>query len=276
MRRRLAKAGVVFALLIVIAPIALYLYLRRSLPEVDGTVTVSGLSAPIDIVRDADAIPHIFAASVPDALFGLGYVHAQDRLWQMEFQRRIGHGRLAEIFGRAAVPQDRFLRTVGFGRAAQSAWDRTAPWAKEQVNAYVAGINAFIATHRGSRLPPEFTLLRFEPEPWSGVDVVVWVKMMAWDLSANYSLELLRDDLVRSVGVERMRQLMAPPADGGLTILGQNIVPSDDDRPSANAQSQHPAALSVGHAGGRVHRTFSRALRRAPQRPRLASRRREG
>ena len=83
-------------------------------PDVGG-----GLSSSIDIIRDADAIPHIFASNVPDALFGLGYVHAQDRLWQMEFQRRIGHGRLSEIFGAAAVPQDRFLRTVGFGRAAR-------------------------------------------------------------------------------------------------------------------------------------------------------------
>ncbi len=170
----------------------------------------SGLSASIDIVRDADAIPHIFAATVPDALFGLGYVHAQDRLWQMEFQRRIGHGRLSEIFGAATVPQDRFLRTVGFGRAARTAWEQMPEWAKARVNAYVAGVNAFIETHQGARLPPEFTLLRFAPEPWSGVDVVVWVKMMAWDLSANYSFELLRDDLVRAVGVERMQQLMPP------------------------------------------------------------------
>ena len=181
-----------------------------------------GLSSRVDIVRDSDAVPHIFASNVPDALFGLGYTHAQDRMWQMEFQRRVGHGRLSEIFGAAAVPQDRFLRTVGFGRAARSAWERMPEWAKSQINAYVAGVNAFIATHHGSTLPLEFTLLRFEPEPWSGVDVVVWVKMMAWDLSANYSFELLRDDLVRAVGVERMRQLMPPyPADG-LRILSKS------------------------------------------------------
>ena len=159
--------------------------------------TVAGLSAPIDIIRDADAIPHIFAANKLDGLFGLGYVHAQDRLWQMEFQRRIGHGRLSEVLGAATLPQDRFLRTVGFGRAARAAWASTPDWAKQQINAYVAGVNAFISTHHGAALPPEFTLLRFEPEPWTGVDVVVWVKMMAWDLSANYSFELLRHDLLR-------------------------------------------------------------------------------
>ena len=74
---------------------------RRSLPTINGTTTVPGISAPIDIIRDADAIPHIFATTKADALFGLGYAHAQDRLWQMEFQRRIGYGRLCEIFGAA-------------------------------------------------------------------------------------------------------------------------------------------------------------------------------
>ena len=106
----------------------------------------------------------------------------------------IGHGRLSEIFGAATLPQDRFLRTVGFGRAARSAWDHLPADARQQIDAYVAGVNAFIATHHGAALPPEFTLLRFEPEPFTGPDVLVWVKMMAWDLSANYSFELLRHD----------------------------------------------------------------------------------
>src|ERR1041384_2008020 len=128
--RMLVKALV--AVLVVVAVVAAggRHYLRRSLPQIDGTITVAGASAPIEIVRDADAIPHIFAATKADALFGLGYVHAQDRLWQMEFQRRIGHGRLSEIFGAATLPQDRFLRTVGFGRAARSAWAAMPDWAK--------------------------------------------------------------------------------------------------------------------------------------------------
>ena len=99
-----------------------------------------------------------------------------------------------------SLPSHRRLRP----RRADRLGRRCRHGRRQQVNAYVAGVNAFIATHQGARLPPEFTLLRFEPEPWSGVDVIVWVKMMAWDLSANYSFELLRDDLVRAVGVERM------------------------------------------------------------------------
>jgi len=219
MRRFAVRALAVIAGLVVVAVIGTYLSVRRSLPMVDGTTAVSGISAPVEIIRDADAIPHIFAATKADALFGLGYAHAQDRLWQMEFQRRIGDGRLCEVFGAATLPQDRFLRTVGFARAAKAAWDRTPDWAKQQVNAYVSGVNAFLATHHGTDLPLEFSLLRFEPEAWSGPDVLVWVKMMAWDLSGNYSLELLRYDLVRAVGPERMRQLMPLYATAGLSIM---------------------------------------------------------
>jgi penicillin amidase len=138
----------------------------------------------------------------------------------MEFQRRIGNGRLSEIFGAATIPQDRFLRTVGFGRVARSAWNALAPDARQKIDAYVLGVNAFLAAHHGSALPPEFTLLGFEPEPWTGADVIVWSKMMAWDLSANYAFELLRRDLSARVGDARSAELLPPyPADG-LTILG--------------------------------------------------------
>jgi len=242
MQRIWPKALAAIVVLTSLAAAAGYHYLRRSLPQIDGSIAVAGLSAPIEIVRDADAIPHVFAANKPDALFGLGYVHAQDRLWQMELQRRIGHGRLSEVLGAAALPQDRFLRTVGFGRAARSAWETTPRWARQQIDAYVAGVNAFIATHHGATLPPEFTLLNFEPEPFTGVDVLVWVKMMAWDLSANYAIELLRHDLQNVVGPERLAQLMpAYPVDG-LSIT--------DLTPLTAGQGEPGAAGAPGGSGG--------------------------
>jgi penicillin G amidase len=243
MRRIVLRALAVVAGLLTVAVIGTYMSVRRSLPTIHGTTTVSGISAPIDIIRDADAIPHIFATTKADALFGLGYAHAQDRLWQMEFQRRIGYGRLCEIFGAAALPQDRFLRTVGFGRAAKAAWDSTPEWARQQVNAYVSGVNAFLATHHGTALPLEFSLLRFEPEAWSGPDVIVWVKMMAWDLSANYAFELLRDDLVRTVGQERMAQLMPLYATAGLSIMSPAAASEADGSHTSGglaANSTHP------------------------------------
>src|SRR5919109_1059195 len=130
---------IIIIVLVLLVGVGGYLWLRGALPQTTGTIKVQGITAPIEIVRDADDIPHIRAGSEADALYGLGYVHAQDRLWQMEFQRRIGHGRLSEIFGIATLPQDRFLRTVGFGRAARAAWDATPAWAREQLEAYVGG-----------------------------------------------------------------------------------------------------------------------------------------
>ncbi len=249
----LRAIGLVVALL-AIALATAYFYARGSLPDVDGTIAVGGLSGPVDIVRDADAIPHIFASTRRDGLFGLGYVHAQDRLWQMEFQRRIGFGRLSEIFGGATVAQDRLLRTIGFGRAARTAWAGVSPAIRGDIDAYVSGINAFLAAHHGRALPPEFTLLRFEPAPWDGADVMVWQKMMAWDLSANYSFELLRHDLVARVGAAGLADLMPPYPDNGLSILqGSDVARGSHVAQGANvAQGTHvaqgfgPAAMDTG------------------------------
>ena len=257
MVRRLTKVVATLAVILAVAAGAAYHYLWRSLPLLDGTIAVTGIRSTVDIVRDADAIPHVFAANKLDALFGLGYVHAQDRLWQMEFQRRIGFGRLSEIFGSATVPQDRFLRTVGFGRAATAAWERMPDWAREQVNAYTAGVNAFISSHHGAALPPEFSLLRFEPEPFTGADVTVWVKMMAWDLSANYSFELLRDDLTRAVGEHRMNQLMPAYAVNGLSITGEQNAGADESNGSSRSIGSRETARS-GY--GQSAAAFVRAL----------------
>jgi penicillin amidase len=257
MQRFLLKAFLIVAVLVAMTLAAAYLYARGSLPVLNGTIVVEGLSGPVDIIRDADAIPHIFASTRLDSLYGLGYVHAQDRLWQMEFQRRIGFGRLSEIFGPTTLPQDRVLRTIGFGRAARTAWARMPPSRKIEIDAYVAGVNAFLAAHRRSALPPEFTLLRFEPDPWDGADVVVWQKMMAWDLSANYSFELLRHDLAGKVGAAGMADLMPAYPKNGLSILGWHPAGRAAGRGhvpqgSQVARGSRPAMPTAGlTAGGR-------------------------
>ena len=174
-------------------------------------------------------------------MYGLGYAHAQDRLWQMEFQRRIGHGRLSEIFGAATIPQDRFLRTVGFGRVARSAWEHLPEDARTKIDAYIAGVNAFLDGHHGLALPPEFTLLGFEPEPWTGPDVLVWSKMMAWDLSANYAFELLRHDLSARVG-SRPHERPAAALPGGRPEYSRRAPLADRSGPP------DVAALTLGPA----------------------------
>lgn len=236
---KVVKWGVIVVVLLVLfAAVGGYLYLRRSLPEVDGVVKVAGLSAPVEIIRDVNAVPHIYAANKADAYWGLGYVHAQDRLWQMEFQRRVARGRLSEVFGPATISSDRFLRTLGIYRAAQSAWERMPGDTRGLVEAYVAGVNAYIASHGGSYRQPELVLTGVTPEPWQGPDVLAWVKVVAFNLdSVSYTNELLRRDIVARVGEERARQLMPGyPPDGPViegTARGGGGVGEGDERLAA-------------------------------------------
>src|SRR4051812_14584590 len=246
MRRRLLTGLGILFVAVLLGMAFVYAFLRASLAQVDGTIAVSGISGPVDIIRDRDAVTHVFAGSRRDTFFGLGYAHAQDRLWQMEFQRRVGEGRLSEVFGTATLATDRLLRTLGTGRAAQSAWDALPPQTRADINTYVAGVNAFISTHHGRQLPLEFTVLRFEPEPFSGRDVLAWVKMMAWDLSKNYSLELLRHALLERVGADRTAELLPPYPPGGLTVLSAPDMSwmqrSEPARPKEVRSSKSPAS----------------------------------
>ncbi len=145
---------------------------------------MAGLSAPVSIERDAFGVPTIRASTADDALFGLGYAHAQDRLWQMEFQRRIGSGRLAEILGARLVETDRFLRTIGLPAGGRSQPRRAlGRGARGRSTPTRAGVNAFLASERAR--PASSACLRTTPEPFTPVDSLVWAKMMAWDLAGN-------------------------------------------------------------------------------------------
>jgi len=193
-------------LLVIAAAAAAYLYLRTSLPTVDGQINVAGLEQPVEVVRDKNAIPHIFAKTEHDAYFAMGFVHAQDRLWQMEFQRRLAAGRLSELIGNRTLPIDRFIRTLGIPQATAEAARRLSPEGRAAFEAYAAGINAFLAT-RGGALPLEYILLGGEPEPWRVEDTIGWTKMMAWDLSGNAFDEALRARMAPLVTPEQLAVL---------------------------------------------------------------------
>ncbi len=199
--------GLLLLLILVIA--GGYFWLRGSLPAYDGAVSVAGLEAPVEIVRDAHAIPHIYAASPRDGAFAMGFAHAQDRLWQMEMQRRTGAARLSEIFGARGLTVDRFLRTLGVYRIAERNFAALSPAAQAIYEAYAAGVNAYLETRSGP-LPPEFVLLGHEPEPWRPTDSLVWLKMMAWDLGDNFRDELLRARLAKRLDPAQLRDLWAP------------------------------------------------------------------
>ncbi len=217
MRRALLYGLAGLLLLLLLALLGGWLYLRGSLPTTSGTVRVAGLSGPVEIVRDANGVPHIFGGTDLDAVFGLGYVHAQDRMWQMEMNRRIGNGRLSEVLGDATLDIDKYQRTMGYRRVSITAWDAISPEGQATLNAYAAGVNAWI--DEGHRLPPEFIVLGFKPEPWTVYDSLVWMKMMQYDLGGDYELELLRAQLTAQLGAERAAQILPAYPEEGVNTL---------------------------------------------------------
>ena len=161
MRQRAFRFAFIALLSLTAAAGGAYLYLRLSLPTTDGEITVPGLGAPVEVLRDEHSVPHIFAQSEADAQFALGFVHAQDRLWQLEMNRRTGAGRVAEVLGAAALDADRFLRTLGIRRVAEANVRHLDADSKKLLGAYAAGVNAFLALK--PVLPPEFWILRVTP-----------------------------------------------------------------------------------------------------------------
>ena len=211
MRRFLRFAAGLTAVAAVLGGVLLtggYFYLRQSLPQTKGEIRLAGIGAPVEILRDRYGIPHIFAASLEDANFALGYVHAQDRLWQMEMSRHIAAGRVAELVGAGALEGDRFLRTLGVRRAAEANLRALDTETRSLLEAYAAGVNAFLASN--PVLPLEFWLTGAQPEPWTPADSVAWTKMMAWDLGGNFRSELLRMSLAKTLPLERIHQILPP------------------------------------------------------------------
>lgn len=181
-----------------------YWLLRRPLPQTKGTLRLRGLHAPVEIIRDRWGVPHIYADNACDLMFAQGFVHAQDRLWQMDFNRRLVAGRLSEVLGAVTAPVDCWMRTLSMRRIAEQEVDLVGGEARAELEAYAAGVNARIGQ---GRLPIEFTLLRYAPEPWGLADSLAWIKMMSWSLSVNWEAELLRAQLIARLGPEQAAQL---------------------------------------------------------------------
>lgn len=191
---------------------------RRPLPQCEGTLTIDGLHASVTIIRDRWGVPHIYARDEADLFFAQGYVHAQDRLFQMDASRRVGAGRLSEIVGSLGLASDRAARIFGWHRAAAAqvagilADSETAAAALS----YATGVNAFVAA---GKLPLEFSLLRYTPEPWRPYDSAAWGAVLAWGLSVNWETELLRARLVEELGPDRAAGLTPVIPDDYPTIV---------------------------------------------------------
>ncbi len=240
-----------------------WLWLRQSLPQIDGEIRVEGLKAPVTVVRDQWAIPHIEAASPGDATLALGFVHAQDRLWQMEFERRVGAGRLAEIVGGAAVPTDSYMRTLGLYRQAAASFQHLSGQTQAWLEAYARGVNAYLATRSGP-LPPEFLILGHDQiEPWTPADSLVWLRLMALDLGTNYRDELLRARLSTRLTDRQIADIWPPyPDDAPITLAG--LTPKLGPEPPAAVESGSGAGSNAWVVAGSRTRTGAPLLANDP------------
>ncbi|MDP1953079.1 MAG: penicillin acylase family protein [Polaromonas sp.] len=201
-------------LLAVLLAAALAVYVYRSFPALDGELKLAGLGAPVTVARDAADVTHIQAQSPHDAWLALGYVHAQERGWQLEFNRRVMHGELSEVLGEATLETDKLLRTLGIMEAAARQWQVLPADGKAALQAYSDGINAFY-TSSSQALSPEFHILGVKPggrtgQPWTPQDSLGWSLMMALDLGGNWGTEFARLSAAQALNTEQLWQLFTP------------------------------------------------------------------
>ena len=217
--RRLGKVlgiiGIVVLVLVVVAASFGAWTVRRSFPQVSGEVALAGLKSEVKVLRDERGIPQIYATSSADLFYAEGYVHAQDRFWEMDFRRHITAGRLSELFGKSQVETDTYLRTLGWRRVAQQELALLSPETRGNLESYSAGVNAYLADHSGATASLEYAVLGLQNsgysiEPWTPVDSIAWLKAMAWDLRGNMQEEISRSIISATVGVERTAQLYPP------------------------------------------------------------------
>ena len=207
----------VLGVLLLAGAAALLWWMDASLPELDGSYSVPGIAEPVRIVRDRNGVPHIYAQTSDDAMFALGFVHAQDRLYQMESQRRIGAGRVSEVAGSSTLGIDRMMRVLGLYRRAEADYEHLERETRLALDAYSAGVNAYLR-YRREKLPPEFLLIG-EPEPWKPADTLVWGKLMALNLSTGWREKLLRAVFIQRLGVEKAAAFFpAYPSTGPVTL----------------------------------------------------------
>jgi penicillin amidase len=211
--------GIAVTLPVILVAVVLFLryQITKSFPQTTGDISVEGLSTPVQIYRDQLGVPHIFAQNDEDLMSGVGYVHAQDRLWQMELSRRAGEGRLSEAFGDRTLNFDRMFRTIGFKRLAEKLERHLHPESRRLLLAYTRGVNSFISTHKG-KLPVEFDILGITPEPWTIEDCLVIVRLEAWELTMSWWIDLTLADLSIKLGEKAKEILPTYPENGPIII----------------------------------------------------------
>ncbi len=225
---------------------------RRTFPQTTGNLTLAALDGPVDIFRDDYGIPHIYAGTTHDLFLAQGYVHAQDRFYQMDFWRHQTSGRLAELYGDGIVGTDKFLRTVGWRRVAEQEYALADDESKLLLDAYAAGVNAYLQGRSAADISLEYSVLgltglsHYTPEPWTPADTLAWGKAMAWNLGGNLDSEIMRAVLMQTIGPEKTEEYMP-------TVFSNHPVILPDPALGAEALSGLQARLTAVDAlmGGR-------------------------
>jgi penicillin amidase len=229
-RRVLAVALVVVIVVIGLGVASIAWFTGRALPQTSGTLQVRGLQQTVTVIRDVAGIAHIRADNVHDLFMAQGFVHAQERMWQMEVWRHIAAGRLSELFGEGQLDTDRFIRTLGWPQATERDLAAVTSETRRILDAYAEGVNAWLETEHDS-LGLAFVITGAKPEPWTPLDTLGWQKVQAWNLGSNMDQELFRylaDQQLRDPA--RTDELFPPYRDGAPVIT-----PSRGDAAAADA-----------------------------------------
>jgi len=217
-RRILQVVNALIAIAILAAGVVFYQVFYRALPQNSGTIRTS-LSQPVVVGRDSLGVPHIRARTLADALFVQGYTVAEDRMWQMDSLRRLSAGELSEIVGVAALESDRESRRLRLRRLAEQIAATLSDSDKQNFAAYARGVNAFIESHRG-RYGLEFTVLRYDPRPWSVVDSILVGLHMFRTLTSDWKNKLLKEQMMRE-GIWTLRMSGIAKACAGVTTVDE-------------------------------------------------------
>ena len=264
-----AYLAIGLVLLLVVSLLVGVALVRRPLPETGGTLDLAGLERDVTVVRDANGIPQLYGDSLDDLMRAQGFVHAQDRFFEMDVRRHATAGRLAEMFGRSALESDQFVRTMGWRRVAQRELALIRPETRAALDAYADGVNAYLATRSPSRIAVEYTVLNaggldYRPEPWTPVDSLAWLKAMAWDLRGNMTEEI---DRVLALAEHSAREVAdlypAYPYAEHAPIVGQGAVVDgvfeQDATAAGTRKPQRPAYTADGRdVLSRLHRGLDR------------------
>ncbi|WP_052864648.1 penicillin acylase family protein [Streptomyces niger] len=262
---RRARLVVILVVLLLVAGVGYGTFwgvstVRASYPETTGSLKMPGLSSPVDVMRDGNGIPQIYADSDEDLFRAQGYVQAQDRFWEMDVRRHMTAGRLSEMFGKSQVKTDSFLRTLGWHETAQKEYDtKLSDSTKKYLDAYSAGVNAYLEDHEGSALSLEYAALGlqndYKPGKWKPADSVAWLKAMAWDLRGNMKEEIDRSLMTSRFSQKQIAELYPSyPYDRNKPIVQNGAVDPgtkefDPEATPSSTQSGSPAGAAQNLQG---------------------------